>query len=183
MADIPEHLKAMNRRIESAPVTAEPSPWRRFDHAVGGLTDIGFADDTDFLVVLSGQGRAVFDCTSGQRVERDYDTDFPHDERNLTTSGFGVLDGQVIRTSGLAGGGLPTGTDDGWCVHRFTFHWPDEILLLTPPGHWIYGGVSSMGSNFYRLGSDSEVRAFGFSPTGRSLIIATGSDLTILTRS
>ena len=182
MADIPKHLKPMYQRIDSAPMNCEPSPWRRFDHAVGGLTDIGFADDTDFLIVLSGQGRAVFGCTSGERVERDYDTDFPQDYRNLTASGFGVLDGQTIRTVGLAGGGLARGTNDGWYVHRFTFHWPEEILLMTPPGHCIYGNVASMGSDFYRLGSELEVRAFGFSPTGRSLVIATGSDLAILTK-
>ena len=182
MADIPEHLRAMYQRIDAAPLTPEPAPWKRVDHAVGGLTEIGFADDTDLLVVLSGQGRGIYDCTSGERLERDYDSDFPHDARNLTTPGFGVLEGKTIRTAGLAGGGLPSGTDDGWCVHRFAFHWPEEILLLTPPGNWIYGGVPSMGSDFYRLGSDSEIRAFGFSPTGRTLVIATGSDLAILTK-
>jgi hypothetical protein len=182
MADIPNHLKAMYDRVESAPITPEPSPWRRFDFAVGGLTDIGFAEDTDFLIVLSGQGRAVFDCTTGERVERDYDPEFPQDYWNLTTQGFGVLEGQVIHTAGLAGGGLSRGTSDGWMIHRFTFHWPEEVLLLTPPGHWIYGNVHSMGSDFYRLGAELEVRAFGFSPTGRSLVIATGSDLAILTK-
>lgn len=183
MTEIPEHLRAMCRRIDAAPVTEEPSAWRRVgEHSVGGLTDIGFANDSDLLIVLSGQGRGLFDCTTGERVGRDHSTDYPHDERNLTTTGFGVLNGQAIRTAGLAGGGLPTGTHDGWCVHRFALHWPEEILLLTPPGHWIYGDAPSMGSDFYRLGADSEVRAFGFSPTGRSLIIATGSDLVILTK-
>lgn len=182
MADIPEHLRAAYNRIDNAPTTREPSPWRRYDFAIGGLTDVGFADDTDFLIVLTGQGRAVFDCTSGERVERDYDPDFPQDYCNLTTEGFGVLEGQRIRTAGLAGGALSRGTSDGWMVHQITFHWPEEILLLTPPGHWIYGDVPSMGSDFYRIGSELEIRAFGFSPTGRSLVIATGSDLAILTK-
>jgi hypothetical protein len=182
MKDIPDHLKAMFRHIEASAVTTEPAPWKRFDLAVGGLTDIGFADDTDLLIVLSSNGRGVFNCINGERVERDYDADYPHDERNLLTPGFGVLNGQMIRTTGLSGGGLPTSTDDGWCVHRFAFHWPEEILLLTPPGHWIYGSVQSMGSDFYRLGSESEVRAFGFSPTGKSLVIATSSDLIILSK-
>ena len=183
MSDIPEHLRAMYRRIDTAPLTDAPAPWRRLgDYAIGGLTDIGFADDSDILVVLSGQGRGLFDCTTGERLDRDHDAAFPHDECNLTTPGFGTVEGQVIRTAGLAGGALPLGTVDGWCVHRFTFHWPEEILLLTPPGHWIYGDVPSMGSDFYRLGTESEVRAFGFSPSGRSLVIATGSDLAILTK-
>ena len=173
----------MYQRMDTAQLTEEPSPWRRINHAVGGLTDVGFADDSDLLIVLSGQGRAVFDCTSGERVERDYDTDFPQDYHNLTASGFGVLDGQTIRTAGLAGGGLSSGTADGWCVHRLSFHWPEELLILTPPGNWIYDSIPSMGSDFYRLGALAEVRAFGFSPTGRSLIIATGSDLVILAKS
>ena len=61
----------MYQRIDAAPVTPEPAPWKRVDHAVGGLTDIGFADDTDLLVTLSGQGRGIYDCTSGERLERD----------------------------------------------------------------------------------------------------------------
>src|SRR5690348_11801946 len=84
---------------------------------VGGLTEVGFADDSELLLVLSMQGRGIFDCASGQRIFRDDDDDrtgwYGHD--NLTAVGIGPLQGQSIRLCGLWGGGLPTFTkEDHW---------------------------------------------------------------------
>src|ERR1700677_2578198 len=51
--------------------------------------------------------------------------------------GFGPLAGQTVRTSGLAGGGLAVSTADGWTAERLVLDWPEESLLLVPPGSWI----------------------------------------------
>jgi hypothetical protein len=79
--------------------------------AIGGLIQVGFAPQSDYLLVVSHQGRGVFDCVSRQKLARDANDAF--DESELTAEGIGLLAGQKIRTAGLFGGSLPTTTADG----------------------------------------------------------------------
>jgi hypothetical protein len=84
-------------------------------YAVGGLFGVGYATASELLLVLSSQGRGVFDCATGERLARDYEESHKFfDPIRLTAVGFGPLDGQAIRIAGLFGGGLPLTTLDGW---------------------------------------------------------------------
>ena len=81
-----DHLDAVRKRIRAASVGAPVAPWSQVAvRAVGGLTEVGFADDTDLLLVVSSRGRGVFDCCSGQIVARDQTEpdDGWYDERRL----------------------------------------------------------------------------------------------------
>ncbi len=105
--------------MATAPTIQDPpAPWRRLPvFAVGGLFGVGYAPGSDLLLVLSSQGRGVFDCLAGEKLARDYDEahDFL-DVIRLTATGFGPLIGQAVRVGGLFGGGLPLTTTDGWCL-------------------------------------------------------------------
>jgi hypothetical protein len=60
--------------MRETPISDPPSPWRRTgSFAIGGLTDVGFGAHSDLLLVISHQGRGVFDCLSGVRVARNND--------------------------------------------------------------------------------------------------------------
>jgi len=49
-----------------------PPPWQKVGvAAVGGLIMVGFAEDSDLLLVLSHDGAGVFDATCGARIARD----------------------------------------------------------------------------------------------------------------
>ena len=173
-----DHFEPVRRRIRAAPVTEPPQPWVRLaNHAVGGLTEVGFAEDTDSLLVVSSQGRGVIDCLTGQRVARDRaePEDSWYDERRLRAAGIGPLEGRSIRLAGLHGGGLPNGGRDGWSVASIPLEWPDEHLLLVEPWRWIYDA----SARITKLAVEREVRAFGFSDTGSSLIIAIGSGVQV----
>ncbi len=172
---LPEHLIPVVKRIEALPVSAPPSPWRlTVQSGIGGLTDVGFGPDTELLLVVSSQGRGVFDCTTGERVARDGDveTDF-HDASRMLADGIGPLNGISVPMAGLNGGGLSGGTSDGWTVDDFTLEWPHHTLLLNGPFSWPY----NINGQLWKLGAESELRAFGFSTTGLSLVIATSSDV------
>ncbi len=159
-----------------------PSPWiRKSANAIGGLVAVGFGEHSDLLLVVSSQGRGVFDCTTGQRVARDGNDD-TYDPIGLRALGIGPLDDGFIRVSGLDGGGLPMGTEDGWSAERFVIEWPIETLVLAPPGSWVYGVLYDKPHKFTKVYEDSEIRAWGFSPTGKTLILATSSDVTIYGR-
>ncbi len=181
---IPEHLRSMVEAIRGAPIRPPPHPWREAGrHAVGGLTGVGFARDTETLLVVSSQGRGVFDCASGSRLVRDRDTECDYeDEIALEARGIGPLEGMVIRMSGLHGGGLPRSTYDGWSAEQLALDWPQQTLLILSPWSSIYDLTRGRSVDFTKLAVESEVRAYGFSPTGRSLVVATSSDLVIYTR-
>lgn len=177
-ARIPDHLRERFGQLDSLPIAAPPV-WRLVaHHAVGGLTEVGFADGSDFLLVLSSSGRGVIDALSGDRLARDDSENYPFEVGSLSSVGIGPLEGMSIRMSGLSGGGLPNGTDDGWSVERHPLAWPDEELFLSEPGHTMLWSPAGRAMAVYRLGNFvTEIRAFGFSPTGKSFVVATSSDL------
>jgi len=173
-------------RSELCPAVQEPpSPWKHLTTwAVGGLFQVGYAENSDLLLVLSSQGRGIFDCLTGERVARDYEEAHDYfDSIRLMASGFGPLEGQNIRMAGLFGGGLPLTTEDGWSLEEQAPGWPTRSILLTPPTIESEDGNSVAGEAVF-IGDDGacELRAFGFSETGRSLVIAISCDLSIFVR-
>lgn len=160
-----------------APATHElPSPWRCLQVCgVGGLFQVGYAAGSDLLLVLSSQGRGVFDCLAGEKLARDYNEahDF-FDPIRLTATGIGPLEGQVIRMAGLFGGGLPLTTLDGWLLEAQARAWPTHSVFLTAPDSREPVCIGDDGA--------CELRACGFSETGRSFIIATSCELAMFTR-
>ncbi len=164
-------------RVATAPTIHEPpAPWRQLPvHGVGGLFQVGYAPGSDLLLVLSSQGRGIFDCVAGDKLARDYDEahDF-FDPIRLTAAGFGPLAGQTIRVGGLFGGGLPLTTADGWQLEAQARIWPTHSVFLSAPGSREPVCIGEDGA--------CELRACGFSETGRSLVIATSCELAMFTR-
>ena len=163
-----------------------PAPWRLCTTwADGGLFQIGYAEDSDLLIALSSpQGRFLFNCLTGEIVASDYEeVQFFFDRLRLLAKGFGPLEGKNIRMAGRFGGGLPLTTEDGWELHEEAPEWPTHNILLTSPtveredDRLIRGETIVIGNN-----GDSVLRAYGFSETGHSFVIATSCDLTIFVR-
>lgn len=173
-----DHLEGVRQRIRNSPVSSPPLPWTRLaTRAVGGLTEVGYADDSDLLLVVSSQGRGVVNCRTGELVARDR-TDPAHDwydERRLRAQGIGPLAGTWVRLTGLHGGGLINSGRAGWWVAAITLDWPDNNLLLGGPWGWIYDEKTP----FVKLAVEREVRAFGFSDSGETFVIATSSELSV----
>lgn len=187
MRETPNHLGPLIDRVRTAPLRSPPSPWHAgVSYSIGGLLAVGFAPSSDLLLVTSSQGRGVFDCLTGKRLARDStpasDEDNWQDDFELEAIGIGPLAAQSIRISGLPGGALAVTTKDGWSLERLTLIWPEESIVLTAPGSWIYETRPDRSSVFTKLAEESEIRACGFSPTGKSVIIATTSDVTMFSR-
>jgi hypothetical protein len=153
--------------------------------AIGGLHEVGYATDQDLLIVLSSQGQGIFDCIKGEKIARvhdDMDWWDNYDEKTGIITGFDVLAGIEITTSGLhSEDKLPKKTADGWTL-IITEPEPDEepfekylvqkIHLISPDKEKIY--ITQDGA--------CELRAFGFSGTGNSFIVATSCTLVIYSR-
>lgn len=190
LAELTDYQRGLRRRFLQSRVVPVPRPWRPAETPwtpVGGLQGVGFAVDPasrkDLLLVTSLDGHGLFDAVSGQKLarDRDPDPDVPCPDDDLSCPGLGPIAGVPVRIAGLHGGGLHTGTHDGWLIDVVSPDWPHERVLLSHEGDPFRGeeGVTwwhIFHSNF------SELRAAGFSPSGNTLVVATSSDVTVWTR-
>jgi hypothetical protein len=135
-----DHLEPVRKWIRAAPISPPLPPWIGLaTHAIGGLTGVGFANNSDLLLVVSSQGRGVFDCRTGQRIARDRTEPEVSwcDEYRLRAIGIGPLEG-------LAG-----------FSRRGYEHCPDGYLYLLP-----YGKAQDFGQ-FNRPAVNSTMDNFG----------------------
>lgn len=175
------HLDSVRTAIRERSVVV-PSPWiRTATFTVAGLMEVGFGRESEYLLIVSSSGRGVIDCVHGEKIARDYSEE-PRTDCYLECQGIGPLSGESIRMSGMSGGGLPSATVDGWVTETVSLDWPDHHLLLVEPGSWLYGARYNRPSNFHKLAIESELRAFGFSYSGLTLVIATANQVSIFRR-
>ncbi len=157
---------SMRERTLAMPQVEAPAPWSRvFAGGIGGLYAVGFAPGTTQLLVLSSQGRGVFDGITGECVARQDDDEVPsYDPIRLLGLGIGPIAGIKVPVCGDHGGGLPTYTRDMWQVHSRCLEWPNQMVLLS---HWqIEAQVHA------HIDGGASIRAMGFSRCGRSLVVA-----------
>lgn len=187
-----DYQRNLRNRFLSAPVTPPPAPWTPvLDNRtpIGGLLGIGFGihPDTghDVVMVVSVDGYGLIDAVTGEKIARERDPDpdgsTPGESRDQTCPGFDVLEGTRVQIAGLFGGGLHSESGDGWALDVVAPEWPNERVLLSAGGE-IYRG--ELGESWWHIfHSDySTLRTAGFSPSGRTLAVATSSDLTLWTK-
>lgn len=188
-----DYQRQLREKMLSAPVVAPPGPWRNALERpscvqVGGLRGVGFGTHpetgADLLMVVSADGFGLIDAATGARIARDRDPDPASADPSgpdLACPGIGVLAGQRVPISGLFGGGLHATTGDGWSVEVMAPEWPSHRVVLSAGG----GRYDNPpGETWWVIFNDShsELRAAGFSPSGRTLAIATSSDVTLIVR-
>ena len=176
------HLDPLRTELALLKVTPPPPPWRKISTiAVGGLRAIGFDRQSELLLVVSSSGRGVIDCATGVRVTRD-DGEYFEDTRFMEAAGVGPLEGLTVRVAGGQGGGLPTSTHDGWSIEVVTRDWPEREVLMLAPFASLFDFLQGKPSRFNKIAVESELRASGFSYTGRTLVVASSSDILIFGR-
>jgi hypothetical protein len=190
-----EYQRKLRDRYLAAPLMPPPDPWRspmeRFARIpIGGLLGVGFATDPttghDLIMVVSSQGHGLFDAPSGKKIARDRDPDPDPDLEtptgpDLSCPGIGPLTGSQVRIAGLFGGGLHSTTEDGWTLDVVAPDWPHHRVLLSADGGLCRGAAGEHWWHIFHA-NYSELRAAGFSPSGRTLVIATSSDITFFVR-
>lgn len=186
MALTPFQQQLHDRITAATEVTAPPRPWRSVGRGlipVGALQGIGFAvhpeTGHDLVLTVSSSGHGLFDAVTGEKLEREYDPEEDPTGPDLSCPGIGPVADLRIPVAGMWGGGLHNGAAGGWGVEVISPEWPSHRVLLTA-GPWSGEHGTAWWHVFHA--SWSEFRAAGFSPTGRTLAVATSSDLTLWTR-
>jgi len=183
-----EMKDALLSSLQYADACAVFEPWRlTVQAAVGGACAVGFDRKSEDLLVVSSNGQSVFECTSGERVYRNRESD---GYNPMLLAGHRLDDPKASSfvMSGSDGGGLLKVTSDGWTVDTFHLDWPRTFCILQPPGASIYfihdKPYAPKGDGTYHLVKSQfgEPVAFGFSWSGKSLVWCDRSDLYVWTR-
>lgn len=176
---LPETLWLVADEIAKRSVGTMPDPWRLIGEvAVGGLVAVGFAVGSERLLIVGSAGQTIVDCTTGQRVFRDRACD-GYCAETLSAHELDQVPSETIRMCGLHGGGLLSITADGWSVDALAIDWPRHFFILNHPGSDVFMTKLGRVPEFAVVAHDYEARAFGFSWTGRTLIIADGAGVRI----
>lgn len=133
----------------------------------------------------SGEEQVLVVTTTGELLARDRTEPDDHwyDEFALTAEGIGPLAGMWIRLAGMHGGGLPHCTRDGWSVTYYPVDWPEERLVLEPPDRaMLWPGHEDGCVLLFGPDAPVELRTFGFSPSGRLLMVAASDGVTTYAR-
>lgn len=177
-----DYQRKLRVRLEQIPYAGAPAPWRIVSSiGIGGLIGVGFAEQSDDLLVVSHQGRGLIDCLTGERLARDSEAYFENaDESGLTAPGIGRHESTIFPIAGLHGGGLAAYTRDGWGIHSVHLPWPVHVFFLTSNHKELHDDTE----HITKIGNDDPCtyRAAGFSRTGRTMVIATSCELIIYGR-
>lgn len=175
-----DHMTTLRRRIRAMETTAPMAPWRaKSGCSVGGLEMVGYGENSDLILILSSSGRGIFDALNGWKTARDTDNSQDwFDDTRLQCLGIGPLKEQVVPMAGLYGGGLPRVSRDGFVLEVVAPTWPDFRVLMSPPGATVHRNLEQC----VQVEEDYEIRAFGFSPTGKSFLVALNHTLITFAR-
>jgi hypothetical protein len=184
----------LREKYLAAPRADAPEPWTAVGGpasciAVGGLQGVGFGahPDTgvDLLMVVSMDGFGMLDTETGVKIARDREPDpdvSTPSGPDLACPGIGVLAGTRVAIAGLFGGGLHATTEDGWTVDVVAPEWPHHRVILSADGGANDGPPGTTWWHVFDDQGHGELRAAGFSPSGRTLVVATASDVTLFRR-
>jgi hypothetical protein len=127
------------------------------------------------LLVVSAAGRGLIDINNGEKVARDQQVPTASstwiDEVSRTVEAIGPLAGTAVACVGLWGGVLPNRSAE-WRL-EVKASGPREFVLLVEE----HTGLSRQ-----LVETITEVRAFGFSNSGRVIVVATASDVWLYAR-
>ncbi len=165
---------------------APPPPWKIVAaHTIAALIAVGYAPDSEYLLVVSNTGRGVFNCLMGERVARDRDSRTSrtgYDEVHLTADGIGPIEHSKVRMAGRHGGGLALGTSDGWVLEVVPLEWPSSAVILRGAVGPYSNPFDLHGAARVSPGGEEIIVACGFSETGRSFVVAQPHTLEIFCR-
>lgn len=104
---------------------------------VGGLTEVGFSESGEYLLLVSSSGRGLIDCTKLEKIARDY--------------------------------------DDGDSLELIAPEWPKYQVIFQPGFNSFYSSPELCE----RIFNDYTVHAYGFSYSGKTMVIATSGEVYI----
>ena len=158
-------------KIRQVPIVKEFLPWKPTAFFITDpLVGAGFLPGKEVALVLTHDDRILIDCKTGKELVRDEfsETEKEYDIGELTYKWPERCEDK-IQIAGIHGGELPQVTSDGWQIFYTTVYQPQVDIILEPPKkHYWREPKECARINPRGL---YDLRAFGFSYSGKSIII------------
>lgn len=149
--------------------------------AIGGLFNVGYQSKSDVLIVLSSQGSGIFNCLTAQKIYRD-DKDWYEDldQSNSSINAIGPYLTERVTVYGVNNPvNLPSTKFGDWEL-IITAPQPEKPPFERFKVQKVSLKNSLTGEEiFVTQDGPCEMRAFGFSDTGNSFVVALSCELTI----
>ncbi|MBB6461975.1 hypothetical protein [Flammeovirga kamogawensis] len=176
-----ENRKRLRGILEEIPKLNPPVSWEFQQYSIGGLTEIGFSyNKPHLLLVISSNGRGLFDCSQLEKIDRDYNDEHEIDYQKMRCFGIGLLKEENISIAGLHGGGLPLTNLNHDYLITMALDWPYYDIIFAPKGKSPYSERDR--SQCFRIYCTDTLKSYGFSSCGNYFAIGTSSDLFIYKR-
>jgi len=182
---MPEYFKQNRNRLTNILSHIEhaesPAGWEKVaSFSVGGFLAFGFSKQrTNLCLICSSSGRSLVDCSTGNKIERDYEEDEGFDELRIYCKGIGEISTESILISGLNGGGLPMTTSMGESLALVAPEWPRYDLIFCKQGGSAL--IDGYQHDCVKITTDF-IEACGFSWCGNYFATSLGSDFEIWKR-
>ena len=175
-----QHRDRINGILEGIPFAQSPRGWiLKGSFSIGGFRYFGFSESSDILFVSSSNGRGLIDMFKNEKVARDYSNDYVIDEILLTTEGFDILEGHIIRLCGrndeCNGSSLPTKNKSEESLFRVSPFYPLEDIIFQPPFENCL--IETHNKNCVRV-YRGYLYCYGFSFSGKYFVIANDGGVT-----
>ena len=176
-AEFQEHRDNICSILEEIPFAEAPKGWtHKGSFSVGGFEYFGFAETSSVLFIASSQGRGLVDMATGERIARDYSTDYEINGTFLTCKGFDVLEDEKIKLAGKYGGSmLPVSNIYGESIVMVAPLYPCVDLIFQPP----FESCFVKQGHFSNITNENCVRiyrgflyCYGFSFCGNYFVVA-----------
>ena len=152
-------------------------------YSIGGLREVGFKKGSDIIMVLSSQGRGIFDCLECEKIERDPYDYYTHDWDPDTglVKGIGKYQNENFICGGFEYPDPINKRSKDWNVLKvrtvlysdyFKKYVNNELFCIESSKRQL----STIISNYSFYPTD---RGFGFSDTGKTFVHCTSSDIHI----
>ena len=149
--------------------------------AIASFVGFGFSKKyPNLALMVTSSGRSLIDCSTSEKIARDYDEYKGLDASYLHCQGIAQAeDENILLATGSYGGGLPLTTSAGESISLVSPNWPQhDLIFCTASGHPL---IEKHQDGCIRITTDY-IEAVGFSWCGNYFAVASNSDFNIWKR-
>ena len=177
-----EHLQSIIDLLSNASREPLSKPWNYLGNInIGAVYALGFERGSENLITITSDGQAVIDCKTGKKIYRNRENDGYDHEREKAIR-LDKPERAAIDTCSIAGGSLRRVTKDGYSVNEYSTNGITYLYILQAPNSSLYDVKLGRAPKFEIVDEDFKAKFFGFSWSGRTLILVVDGDLEIWSR-
>lgn len=173
----------VREHLHLVPSQRPPQPWRyvgRF--LVADLVSVGFDERAENLLIITNSEQIVIDCIQGKQIFRGLLGDRISTSERVTPA-TGTLAGKTVFLLNNKSYDWSQTTFDRWhCVFSKSPNGLQQVGLIMPIRKDQHRSMNLKNLRFAKIAWQRNIVTAGFSPSGRTLIVASDHDVAVYSR-